>query len=569
MNQTKNTLGGTRRIGHALAATSISDAAVETAYCLGLVIVWAMMVLTVHPAGDFPLADDWAYADSVRALLDDGVVAHRPWTPAVSISHTLWGAAFSSLFGFSFETLRAATLVLGLAGIVSTYGLLRELELPSQLSFIGALTVTVNPVYFALAGTFMTDVSFYAMSVVAVWSFTRTFNRESTRAFWIGTAAAVAATMNRQIGIAIPMAFAVVASISGRPPSWLRRILPLVLACGALIAWDRFVRRQGGPTLDANVKLAEAADFLSGPILEVAKRSIQNAIVMGLYIGLFALPYIVSLAATSRLATYRHAGAVIAGLTMILTVACLMAGLNMPALPPVGSFLLPTGIGPLTLRDTGILHLPSVPSAPMGARVALTAASVVGCIVVLALLVKRAVPVATPNGLRDRPALAFLVITGLLWAAPQLISFYFDRYLLPLVPLTMALIGPPQLIDGDPHSHSLKIVIPFLLFSAWLSVAGVHDYLGWNQARLSAAQWLAETQGADASVIDGGFEWNAWRSYDPQFVPRSKKSWWWVADDRWVIAFGPIEGREEVHRSKYRRWLPPGGMGSILVLERR
>jgi len=166
-----------------------------------------------------------------------------------------------------------------------------------------------------------------------------------------------------------------------------------------------------------------------------------------------------------------------------------------------------------------------------------------------------------------------LALVGALYVTPNLISPYFDRYLLSVLPLALAIsahpLREPQAATRSGPSRAASVgAAVALACSASFSVAAVHDYLGWNRARWEAASWLVAECAASPAAIDGGFEWNAAMLYDPSWVARPDKSWWWVDDDRWVIAFGALPERRVVHQVSYLRWLPPFGTGQVLALER-
>jgi len=46
------------------------------------------------------------------------------------------------------------------------------------------------------------------------------------------------------------------------------------------------------------------------------------------------------------------------------------------------------------------------------------------------------------------------------------------------------------------------------------------------------------------------------------------KSWWWVKDDRYMVAFGPVAGYRQAAWWPARRWLPRSPAG-VALLERR
>jgi hypothetical protein len=61
-----------------------------------------------------------------------------------------------------------------------------------------------------------------------------------------------------------------------------------------------------------------------------------------------------------------------------------------------------------------------------------------------------------------------------------------------------------------------------------------------------------------AENIDCGFEFNGWYMYDPNYKQESDKSWWWVRDDEYIVAFGAIPGYEDVRQYKYHSVLSRG-----------
>ncbi len=88
-----------------------------------------------------------------------------------------------------------------------------------------------------------------------------------------------------------------------------------------------------------------------------------------------------------------------------------------------------------------------------------------------------------------------------------------------------------------------------------LAAAATHDYFAWNRARWDAIA-DASRRGATPETLDGGFEYNGYYGFERkprQAIPG--KSWWWVQDDRYVVAFTPVEGYDELARFPVKRWL--------------
>ena len=74
-------------------------------------------------------------------------------------------------------------------------------------------------------------------------------------------------------------------------------------------------------------------------------------------------------------------------------------------------------------------------------------------------------------------------------------------------------------------------------------------------------------QSIPPAQIDGGYEFNGWYCYSADYRPPPAKSWWWVHDDQYLVAAGPVEGYETVREFGYSRWLPPR-RARILLLRR-
>ena len=102
----------------------------------------ALLVL-VGPRHEFPVEDDWDYSKTVLNLLQTGEFHRLEVTQATVFFPALWGALSSSLFGFSFTTLRISTLVLALGALLFFYALLGELEFEPSRRLLATLSLMV------------------------------------------------------------------------------------------------------------------------------------------------------------------------------------------------------------------------------------------------------------------------------------------------------------------------------------------------------------------------------------------------------------------------------------------
>jgi len=96
-------------------------------------------------------------------------------------------------------------------------------------------------------------------------------------------------------------------------------------------------------------------------------------------------------------------------------------------------------------------------------------------------------------------------------------------------------------------------------------VGGTRDYLAWNRLRWAALHDLMDRQQIRAGAIDGGFEFNGWYLYDPEYKPVAGKSSWWVQNDRYCIGFGGMPGYTVVQEYRYHHWLPPYAAAVVML----
>jgi len=153
---------------------------------------------------DVPLHDDWTYDWSVEHFLKTGKLQVLDWSIHYPFAQILWGALFCLPFGFSFSALRVSTVVLAWLGSLALYGTLREVGRPRAESLVASLVLIVNPVFYLLSFSFMTDVPFVSVSSIAFFFIVRGFYRRNAFDLWLGCAFGVVGFFVRQLAIAIP-----------------------------------------------------------------------------------------------------------------------------------------------------------------------------------------------------------------------------------------------------------------------------------------------------------------------------------------------------------------------------
>jgi hypothetical protein len=163
------------------------------------------------------------------------------------------------------------------------------------------------------------------------------------------------------------------------------------------------------------------------------------------------------------------------------------------------------------------------------------------------------------------PGTVFMVVAIGAYLGPFAVTDYFDRYLLYILPFVFALWTrlSPLRDNRDRRAAALG----WIAFSFLVSAAATHDYFEWNRARWAAIH-AAEKLGGGPDSIDGGFEYGGLARFNHRAasVPEGK-SWYWVNDDRFVVAFSEVKGYKIVGEWHPRTWLPRSP-GRVILLRR-
>lgn len=564
---------------------------------------WLAAAWLVGIRGDFPLSDDWAYAHVVRSLCEGRGFDFLPWTGASLVVQALYGAAACRVTGFSHETLRLTTLAMSAVGIAALYALLLELGARRRSAAFGAAVAALSPLSFNLSFTFMTDVPFTALALVASWLYVRALLRGSRAGLVTAGSAAALAFLVRQHALSIAVAAAMAAMVPaafdgsrGRGAGLLSRLadaaaalaLPMLVAA-AYAAW---VATSPDVPLAVHNKIGEAASAPTAAMAGAAFRALAT-------LGFLFAPC--ALALRGRQPYERRATAL--AVATLAALASFLYGREGDAMFYLTNVLGAFTVGAVTTRDALFLAVPHEPAAHPALVLAVTAVAIASAGVLVARLATalpqvlgrrhervRASLVAAAASLETfavsgtswssdggrRASVALFCVLALVLSGLGTLAqahYYFDRYLVPLVPLAIAAV-----VAVSPGLRPRPAALVALALMSAYSIAGTHDYLAWNRARWDLLEAL-EARGVSAREIDGGVEYNASRlaaelrtaptdAEARSGQPASAKSWWWVVDDRWVVAFTPLDGYRVADSRTYSRWLPPTAEGRVLLLER-
>lgn len=537
-----------------------------------IAVVFLLVVIAVNPIRDFPVEDDWDYAKEVFNFLQTGTFQRLEVTQATVFFPAMWGAFWSKLFGFSFATLRVSTLMLALGALLFFYGLLGELDFDLPRRVIGTLAFMVTPAFVYLAFSFMTDIFLLFGILGALFFYVRAWR---SRRWMLAFAASLFAALGflaRQVGILIPVAFAIFLLLERKHARremirWMLAgtLVPLIVVAIYLL-WSRF----GG-----GANWADSARTLTGTLRFwfqfdtpgiFVQRYAKAASTLGIYLLPLWLAAIAALASTQRAwrAFTRWQKFLIGAITLGSVIALVRAGARGEWFPYLTDILTRAGFRPYLafFAEGASIHRTEIISTPVAAVLTITAGALGICL--SALIVGR---------LRAHmsPELSMIYLTTAILALASLTFFtYFERYLVPLIPgLIILILDATRRAPFSMPAGALGIFIV-----AFISIALMRDYFAWNDLRWSVGRALL-ARGVAVEQLDGGYEWNGWHLYDASVeyirthnLEMAIDPWKYLLDPAYMIAFQPAPNYHVVQEFVFATPLRASGTDRIFLLQR-
>ncbi len=528
-----------------------------------LALLFIGVLFLTNPLGDFPLNDDWSYGSAVRSLVGDGQLRLSNWTSMPLLPQVLWGALFSLPAGFSFTALRFSGLVASFLSLVLLLFLARSTQAPplspqppvprllsSLLFLLPPLLLLTNPLYLSLSHTFMTDVPFISLMLLSLCLLIGGVNKPSRVRLALGIGAAVAATLHRQTGLLIPIAFGL---------SWLTLTRPtvrrLALALGflavtatALLGYIGWLRATGRLPTAFATQPTEVITYLRAGLPAVVAQASRNILVFFAYLSIFLLPFGLFFIRRSTIKRLL----LVLPLSLLLLTLSLFARVRFP-----GNILSDRGLGPFTLAHAGTF---SAFSGSILSWVVLAVIALVGGALLIELV--RTAIIQARTSLTARFC---IILTGLYLLAFSLVS-PLDRYSLVCLPL-LVIAATGALHQAPPSWPVITGGLAAMAACLAFSTAAVRDYLEWNRVRWQMLNHLTQNLSVPPERIDGGFEFNGLYTYDEEYVRTPGRSSWWVKTDDYVVAFDSLPGFEIAQEHPVRTLLP-AGVKRIYLLKR-
>jgi hypothetical protein len=186
--------------------------------------------LISRPYADMGIADDAPYIFMARHLALTGHVVYNGWATAMLVWQLYLAAAFIKLFGFSFTTVRASTMLVGVVMAFFLQRIMVRCNISERNATIATLALVLSPLYLMLSATFMSDIHGLFAIVICLYGCLRALQASTSRAAigWLCLAVATNAVCGSSRQIAWLGVLVMVPSAL-----WLLRARRLIFFAGA------------------------------------------------------------------------------------------------------------------------------------------------------------------------------------------------------------------------------------------------------------------------------------------------------------------------------------------------
>jgi hypothetical protein len=516
---------------------------------------YAFAWLVVRPLSGAPVVDSWLYQHAVTAFAHSGRLRFAGFTQAMPVGQVIYGLAWSRLFGTSAPSFDLSVAVLGMAGALVLYALVRRCGAEAAPALLATGLLICNPCYLFLSFSFMTEVPFLAPFLACHLAFAcADGSARAQRWLWLAASLATAAFTVRPFGGAALIGCSAALIIYDRelwrgspqaPGRVARRIVPFACAFVVCAAFWILLTREMRPWGLAYGESRALGGFLLVPAMSYLKLWVLWPL---LYLGLVLSP----LALVHAALRWRRAIVIALGFFVLTVIVTAFDDHFTWAIPDCRCF----GGWPGALTLMGMpqrLRWPDVAGIAAGWIVA-----VVGSMGAAGLCVAAAEVMPRVG----RSAAALMLAAAVYWMAALPLWFFADRYYLLLVPAGCLLLALAPL----PRARGPVVVAAAMTaVMGLLSLGGTYAYQRGAQAVLEARDALLAS-GVPRAAIDAGYPLNGQDLYRyPQGRPDT------FADERdipmitsrqlslYTIAAAPVAGTEVVRRFS---WPGPFGLGA-------
>ena len=479
--------------------------------------LFLLAIVVINPLREMSIDDDWAYALTVRHLLETGQYQLESWLGSNTLFQVGWAALYSLIFGYSLSILRVSTLVLAGIGLLAFYGLAREHDLSGDEAALLTLIWLASPLVLQLSFTFMSDIPFLVTISLALYCYSRGIRLHSIGWMILGSLAAAMAILTRHFGVAL---------VAGLGLTWLLRkdrwlqfpfyTLGLIAPVMALLL-QTYVGIVTPYWAAGYVVAVQTAYMKSSAIL---LNLVWRPMLMLQYLAFYALP-LVPLALGLYIQELqqpdlRNLGTALAKLDFwILTCGTLYL---------LGADL----IGAFVMRRPGTFpYLPwildSLADLPGIITGGLTLITSIGAFLFGRIFLLRYLQ-QSPDDPLDSSDLLLSFVTLFLVIECLLFVQIGDRYFIPLLPYALIVAGQ-YLFKRIKRTEVMRIAALLSLVVLVVSMLWIRGTLNYKEAQWQGSEMIRKTLGVPVERISAAWEWEAYNgSFDRYLASLSDPS---------------------------------------------
>lgn len=513
---------------------------------LYLSLIWAACILLVNPIGDFPLNDDWAYAYSVQSLVNHNELFFHEWGAMTLLVHSLWGALFCKVFGFSFTVLRFSTLVLAWLGTLWSYQLFREVNFSRQIAFGASLVILFNPFYFLHSFSYMTDVPFYFWVIGLSYFIIKSLKENHNKYLIPIIVFSILAVLVRQIGLLFPLGYLLVIWLKDRMQTRqsLLGTLPFLFSFLSYYLLSAFRVMHWGQSPNYRSLGSLFDNIFNGTLYLSIHTYLPGYFAI---FGFFLLPLLIYILYQIFHFNSRK---------LLLSFGVITLILSIPYWDNYNHVFIGNIFRNLSLGLTD-LHYEGNPPARVGhydwGNISLIG-FIAGLGIVFSLFIKsyHAIQwIFKPTNKQSNWVMVFGLLSFFMYFIFLLLfEVHFDRYTLIGLPFLILALVPTGRTRSLPRSIKISIGISLFLLSTLVLIL-TKDYLSWNRARWELLKFTQEEQ-IDPTKVIGGFEWEGLHYEQLGGISKQKNN-----APPYIITFSSSRKGEWVRSADYYRLLPP------------
>lgn len=519
-------------------------------WLFGLILIsmiYSVLIWVVDPFGDFPFNDDWAYSMALESW-QDGNGLHIPsYVSPLLLGQLLWSLPWIAIYGgFSFAVAASSVTAMVVCALAVLYCVLGRMDVPMYSVLFILLLIIMNPVFLLLGFTYMTDVPFAMICLMAFLSFMFwTENPQSMVRFLFFLLLVAWAFLIRQPGIFL--AFLPLFHYLEVRDRVTRNNGLIALGFGVImVVATHLILLESG--ISDGVELRTLGDTFKVSVVEQFFQFVRQLFGHAGYIGFFTIP----LAAIFSAKLDRRMIFMLMTFSILLTAVLYTLGESFPYKPNI---MRNGGVGPETLRDVYLLGMSNTPKWPnwFGFFLHFLTMMSIGVIIFQCKAIWR-------SPLRQvwaRSAMLFII--GY-WIICSMVSM-FDRYMLPLIPILAILL----MFFNTQRPRFLAWF--FLIAMSLFSILASRECFSWHRSLAEAVQRV-QRSGWVSSEVDFGYEWMGRLNYEKVTLDSIKYMDWWVVDPKIILAFGPVDDYDQIDAVPFYRCLWQR-QDSIHILSRR